>query len=211
MSLFTGDGGGFDMKLNNHVYNALKVHSKAEAKRSARFHEKKEKSGVEHVIDEKTMLMLHKLINRGLLEDVDGTIATGKESHVFHGFGCNPDRKIATCEVAIKVYKTITNEFKNRDSYTSEDPKFKDRFTKQNARKVIDTWAEKEMQNLIRMRRQGILCPEVVILKKHVLVMEFIGLGGKHAPCLKEAILTESQWVQAYEETIEVSCLSQLG
>lgn len=25
--LRTGDGGGFDMKLNNNVYNALKVHS----------------------------------------------------------------------------------------------------------------------------------------------------------------------------------------
>lgn len=25
--LRTGDGGAFDMKINNHVYNALKVHS----------------------------------------------------------------------------------------------------------------------------------------------------------------------------------------
>lgn len=45
--LETGDGGGFDMKLNNNVYNALKVHSISEGKRMARLHEKKEKSTAE--------------------------------------------------------------------------------------------------------------------------------------------------------------------
>lgn len=40
------------MKLNNNVYNALKVHSISEGKRMARLHEKKEKSTAESVMDE---------------------------------------------------------------------------------------------------------------------------------------------------------------
>ena len=36
-------------------------------------------------------------------------------------------------------------------------------------------WAEKEMRNLIKMAKGGIRVPEVVILRKHVLLMSFIG------------------------------------
>lgn len=40
----TGDGGLFDMKISNNVYNTLKTYSKAEDKRSNRLHDKKEKA-----------------------------------------------------------------------------------------------------------------------------------------------------------------------
>ncbi len=39
-------------------------------------------------------------------------------------------------EVAIKVFKTTLNEFKNRDKYIRDDFRFRDRFSKQNPRKV---------------------------------------------------------------------------
>jgi serine/threonine-protein kinase RIO1 len=39
-------------------------------------------------------------------------------------------------EVAIKVFKTTLNEFKNRDKYIRDDYRFRDRFSKQNPRKV---------------------------------------------------------------------------
>ena len=42
-------------------------------------------------------------------------------------------------ECAVKVFKTMLNEFKNRD-----------RFGKQNPRKFVRLWAEKEMHNLKR-------------------------------------------------------------
>ena len=48
-------------------------------------------------------------------------------------------------------------------------------------------WAEKEMRNLIKMAKGGIRVPEVVILRKHVLLMSFIGQDGKPAPKLKDA------------------------
>lgn len=53
----------------------------------------------------------------------------------------------------------------------------------------------------MRIRNAGILCPEVVLLKKHVLVMTFVGIEGRSAPTLKDAVLSSSQMQQAYDET----------
>lgn len=64
--------------------------------------------------------------------------------------------------------------------------------------------AEKEMHNLNRIRRAGLPCPEVVCLKKHVLVMSFIGHDGKPAPTLKEAVLTSDQLNKAYGDTVDI-------
>ena len=85
-------------------------------------------------------------------------------------------------EVAIKVFKTTLNEFKNRDKYIKDDFRFRDRFSKQNPRKVIHMWAEKELHNLNKMLKFGIRVPEAVLLKKHVLLMGFIGREGRPAP-----------------------------
>ena len=54
-------------------------------------------------------------------------------------------------ECAIKVFKTTLNEFKTRDRYIRDDHRFKDRIAKQNPRKTIKLWAEKEMCNLRRL------------------------------------------------------------
>lgn len=48
-------------------------------------------------------------------------------------------------------------------------------------------------------------CPEVVLLRKHVLVMSFIGTDHNPAPTLKEAKLTPSQLQSAYDQCIKVS------
>ena len=53
-------------------------------------------------------------------------------------------------ECAVKVFKTTLNEFKTRDRYIKDDHRFKDRISKQNPRKIIKLWAEKEMCNLRR-------------------------------------------------------------
>ena len=89
-------------------------------------------------------------------------------------------------ECVVKVFKTTLNEFKTRDKYIREDFRFKERYSKQNPRKIIHLWAEKEMHNLNRMNKVGIPCPHVVLLKKHLLVMSLIGKDGQGAPMLKE-------------------------
>ena len=64
-------------------------------------------------------------------------------------------------ECALKVFKTTLNEFKTREKYIKEDHRFRDRFSKQNPRKIIRLWAEKEYRNLKRycfFSRQVYVC-----------------------------------------------------
>jgi RIO kinase 3 len=107
-------------------------------------------------------------------------------------------------ELAIKVFKTTLNEFKTREKYIADDYRFKDRFKHLNPQKIVRLWAEKEMHNLMKMRRFDIRCPDVVMLKKHVLVMSFIGTDCKAAVKLKDAALDETELSRAYEECIQV-------
>lgn len=141
-------------------------------------------------MDEKSRLVLFKLINAAILDEINGIISTGKESNVYHGVGSNYENNFETGEVAIKIFKTSLNEFKNRSSYIRNDYRFHDRLSKQNSHKTIQLWAEKEMNNLNRIKKAGILCPNVVMLKKHILVMEFLGHDGKSIEMIRFLILT---------------------
>ncbi|XP_053105404.1 serine/threonine-protein kinase RIO3 isoform X1 [Hemicordylus capensis] len=201
-----GDGIGMDLKLSNHVFNALKQHAYSEERRSARLHEKKEHSTAEKAVDPKTRLLLYKMVNSGMLETITGCISTGKESVVFHAYGgsVDEDAKSVPPECAIKVFKTTLNEFKNRDKYIKDDYRFKERFSKLNPRKIIRMWAEKEMHNLTRMQKAGIPCPQVVTLKKHVLVMSFIGQDQVPAPKLKEVKLNSEDMKKAYYQVLHM-------
>ncbi|XP_066480261.1 serine/threonine-protein kinase RIO3 [Tiliqua scincoides] len=201
-----GDGIGMDLKLSNHVFNALKQHAYSEERRSARLHEKKEHSTAEKAVDPKTRLLLYKMVNSGMLETITGCISTGKESVVFHAYGgsMGEDAKSVPSECAIKVFKTTLNEFKNRDKYIKDDYRFRDRFSHLNPRKIIRMWAEKEMHNLTRMQKAGIRCPQVVTLKKHILVMSFIGQDQVPAPKLKEVKLSNEDMKKAYYQVLQM-------
>lgn len=56
-----------------------------------------------------------------------------------------------------------------------------------------------------RLAKGGVNCPEVVLLRKHVLVMSFIGTDHNPAPTLKQAKLTPSQLQSAYNQCIKVN------
>jgi len=56
------------------------------------------------------------------------------------------------------------------------------------------------------MKKCGILCPSVVLLKKHILVMSFIGEGRNPAPKLKDAKLSDAEYELAYDQCVQV-CL----
>ena len=64
-------------------------------------------------------------------------------------------------------------------------------------------WAEKELHNLRKMARFGVKVPRAVALKKHVLIMEFIGSDGQPAPKLKDALLSSAEWEIAFQETLQ--------
>ncbi|KAF7649927.1 hypothetical protein LDENG_00133440 [Lucifuga dentata] len=199
-----GDGLGMDLKLSNQVFNSLKQHCYSEQRRSARLHEKKEHSTTEQAVDPRTRLLMYKMVNAGVLENINGCISTGKESVVFHADGGSLKEQPVPEEVVLKVFKTTLNEFKNRDRYIKDDYRFKDRFSKLNPRKVIRLWAEKEMHNLGRMKKAGISCPDVVLLKKHVLVMSFIGRDQVPAPKLKDVTLGDQDMTTAYQQVLHM-------
>jgi len=67
---------------------------------------------------------------------------------------------------------------------------------------MVKTWAEKEMRNLARLHTSGIPCPEPVILRSHVLVMEFIGQNGFPASLLKDANISESKARELYLQCV---------
>lgn len=206
--IHTGDAGGFDMQLSNKVFNSLRAHSNHEKSRNKKMkmHDRKESCATAEMgVDHKTRLLLYKMINNQLLQKVNGVISTGKEAVILHA---ESDPAYAECvlpkECALKVFKTTLNEFKVRDKYIKYDYRFKNRFSYQNPRKIIHLWAEKEMHNLMRMRNMGINVPDVIGLKKHILVMSFIGENHTPALKLKDAILSAAEWILAYQEVIEM-------
>lgn len=70
---------------------------------------------------------------------------------------------------------------------------------------MIKLWAEKEFHNLRRLQKAGIPSPKPLLIKKHVLVMSFIGHKQSAAPKLKHTRLSYEQWVDAYEQVVDVS------
>ena len=205
----SGDCGNFDMKVSNKVFNELRAHSNQMAKKSNQSHldRKMDMKTNEMGVDVNTRLILYKLINTScILDYIDGIVSTGKEAVVLHGETNQNNAEYPNLpkEVAVKIFSTTLNEFKQRDRYIKDDYRFKGSL-KQNCKNIIRMWCEKEMHNLTRLKKAGILCPEVVTLKKHILVMSFIGDGYDNpAPKLKDAILTEAELICAYDEVVEI-------
>jgi len=171
-------------------------------------------------VDPRTRIMLFKMLNSGILEEINGIVSTGKEASVYHAKGPNrvPDDDVSLSyqlkrmlkflvggEYAIKIFKTTLNEFKNREEYMVGEFRFRhDKFSHQNPRKVIKLWAQKEMRNLKRIFQIGIPCPLPVLLREHVLVMTFIGKNGVAAPHLKDISATEAEWTEIRYEAFKI-------
>ncbi|RLN99317.1 hypothetical protein DYB28_010953, partial [Aphanomyces astaci] len=153
----------------------------------------------EQVLDPRTRMMLYRMLNQGIVTEINGCLSTGKEANVYHAVLGSGG------EGAIKVYKTAILVFKDRDKYVSGEFRFRHGYCKSNPRKMVKLWAEKEMRNLKRLREAGIPCPDPIMLRSHVLLMTFIGHDGYAAPRLKDARLSESQVRSAY-----VSCVKTM-
>uniref|UniRef100_A0ACD5YDR1 Uncharacterized protein n=1 Tax=Avena sativa TaxID=4498 RepID=A0ACD5YDR1_AVESA len=157
---------------------------------------KADRATVEQAIDPRTRMVLFRMLNRGIFDNINGCISTGKEANVYHA------TKRDGTELAIKVYKTSVLVFKDRDRYVQGDYRFRHGYCKHNPRKMVKTWAEKETRNLIRVGEKGIRCPEPKHLKLHVLAMDFIGKDGHAAPRLKDAGLSNDKLREAYFEIV---------
>jgi len=139
------------------------------------------------VLDEKSLMSLYSLMNKGVLDMVHGFVKQGKESSVLVG----EDKKGR--KVAVKVYAIEASDFKNMWPYLHGDERFKN--IKRNKRDIVYAWCAKEHQNLFIARRAGVKCPEPLGSLNNVLVMEFIGDELEPAPRLNEVWLEEPEKV----------------
>lgn len=185
-------------KLSNKAANVLIQANKKLENERMRAKDKADRATVEQVLDPRTRMILFKILNKGVICEINGCISTGKEANVYHA--TNADGY----ERAVKVYKTSILIFKDRDRYVTGEFRFRHGYCKHNPRKMVKTWAEKEMRNLTRMHHAGIPCPEPIILRSHVLVMDFIGTDGWPAPLLKDVTLSESKSRELYLQCIQI-------
>ncbi|KAK1931552.1 Serine/threonine-protein kinase rio1 [Phytophthora citrophthora] len=151
-----------------------------------------DRATTEQVLDPRTRMILYKMLNHGIVTEINGCLSTGKEANVYHAR--LPDGR----EGAIKVYKTSILVFKDREKYVSGEFRFRHGYSKSNPRKMVKLWAEKEMRNLRRLRDAGIYCPAPILLRSHVLLMDFIGRDGWAAPRLKDAKISDNRYRECY-------------
>lgn len=159
--------------LPQHTTNLLMETQKRLENERIRTKDKHDRATAEQVMDPRTRMILFKLLSRNVISEVNGCISTGKEANVYHA------SSKTGLDYAIKIYKTSILTFKDRDKYVTGEFRFRNGYCKHNPRKMVRTWAEKEMRNLTRMHSNGLNVPEPIILRSHVLVMSFIGKNGK--------------------------------
>ncbi|XP_070556591.1 serine/threonine-protein kinase RIO1-like [Ptychodera flava] len=184
--------------LPSAAVSSLLNNSRKNQSERTRIKDKADRATIEQVLDPRTRMILFKMLNRGVITEINGCISTGKEANVYHATtrGCE-DR-------AVKVYKTSILIFKDRDKYVNGEFRFRHGYCRSNPRKMVQTWAEKEMRNLTRIYNAGICCPQPIMLRSHVLVMSFIGTDGWPAPKLKDVELSESKCRELYLSCIHM-------
>ena len=190
-------------RLPSLAHNSVLEGTKKVDTQKYRNKDKSDRATVELVLDPRTRLILYKLLSRRCLDEINGCISTGKEANVYHATSKEGD-------LAVKIYKTSILVFKDRERYVTGEFRFRTGYNKHNPRKMVKLWAEKEMRNLTRLYTNGVNCPRPVLLRNHVLVMEFIGKDGWPSPKLKDYPLTESKARELYLECIQmVRCVYQ--
>jgi RIO kinase 1 len=149
----------------------------------------------EEVFDVPTLKALYYLANHDIIEALGGVISTGKEANVFHALG--PSQT----ELAVKIYRIQTSDFKAMQDYIIGDPRFQSiRRTKKD---IVFAWTKKEFRNLMRASKARVRVPAPIDYERNVLVMEFMGHAGIPFPLLKSAVNEIDDIEAVYNVTIE--------
>jgi RIO kinase 1 len=145
------------------------------------------------VFDVPTLMVVNDMRDDGIIEHVRGSLAAGKESKVYTAVA--PDGSLRI----LKIYLTVSAEFKKRMQYIAGDPRFSD--IKRGSRSLIAMWARKEFKNMQAAYAAGVRVPAPIAVKKNVLVMEFVvDSEGNSAPSLVESEVTSDDYTQVIEQ-----------
>jgi RIO kinase 1 len=215
-------------KMSHAVSNAVTKMQHLESSKRKSHTGRDDRATSEQCLDPRTRLILFRMLSNGFLELIDGCLSTGKEANVYYAKAGRIKSGVASVgdcdgsvssssfsnatfapllapdvtEYAIKIYKTSILVFKDRDKYVSGEHRWRKGYCKSNPRKMVKVWAEKEMRNYRRIYNAGIPCPAPILLKSHVLIMEFLGENGWPSPRIRDANLSEKRLREAYVQTI---------
>ncbi|MFX0196516.1 MAG: serine protein kinase RIO [Candidatus Hodarchaeota archaeon] len=174
-----------DLELSNNTANkkldrkiAQKIdHWLQREKRS------EDRSVVDSVLDTRTLAVLEYLLRKGFIDSTIAlsTVSTGKEANVYYTLTTRGE------EVAVKIYRMVASDFKRREPYLVGDPRF--RTIRKTTHALVYTWAQKEFKNLQRAFAVGIRVPKPEIVRKNVLVVEFIGKDRVPARLMRDVKL----------------------
>lgn len=149
-----------------------------------------------NVFDNFTIVTLQKIIDKRIIDGLQGPLKIGKESNVFIA-------KKDDENVIAKIYRLEVSDFKTMYSYLRYDPRYEN--LKKNRRQTIFSWVQREFRNLHIARESGIRVPTPYHISNNVLIEEFI--GDKHdalgaAPQLKDQYPKDPQ--AFYHECLEM-------
>src|SRR5881397_437822 len=147
----------------------------------------------DNVFDVPTLMIINDLKDDGVIHQIRGSLAAGKESKVYTAIA--PDSTL----LILKIYLTVSAEFRKRLQYIAGDPRFSD--IKPGSRSLIAAWARKEFKNMHAARAAGVRVPRPIAVKKNVLVMEFVGDSeGNAVRPLIESKVTSGDYRQVIEQ-----------
>ncbi len=203
--------------MSHSVSNAVTKMGHMESTKRISHTGRDDRATSEQCLDPRTRLILFRLLSTGVFEKIDGCLSTGKEANVYYAKAgkanlndafLNAKEKELNAEdnlipdYAVKIYKTSILVFKDREKYVAGEHRWRNGYCKSNPRKMVKVWAEKEMRNYRRLYAAKIPCPKPILLKSHVLIMEFLGEDGWPSPRLKDAQISERRMRQAYVQTM---------
>ena len=138
--------------VRNNINNAINL----EYTRTSKQRDKKDFATTQQVFDKITLKIINKFIVNNIFTKLGECISTGKEAVVFNA--CSPDSAL---NYAVKIYKTMVMDFKDREEYISGEYRFrhKGKNKRTNPHKLIRDWAEKEFRDYKRLQAAGINWP----------------------------------------------------
>lgn len=183
----------FELQENLYVDKARDTIEQNDLKRKALKPGKDMRRTEEQVLDNRTKVVLFKLLNRKILGDIEGCISTGKEGNIYIGHRGEEAPSDWPKTFAIKIFKTCILKFKDRARYVTGEQRFKHHSRSKNSRKAVILWSEKEFRNLSRLYNNGVLCPRPLLVKHNIIFMELISIKDMPAPTLRLADLSTQQ------------------
>ena len=184
------------------IKNTLTQATDLEHVKRSKNKDKKDLATTGQVFDKKTYKILQKFRVNSIFDRLGECISQGKEALVFHACDMNEPDKL----FAVKIYKTMVLDFKDREEYISGEFRFRFRGKGQrtNPHKLIKDWAEKEFRNYKRLETEKIRCPKALYLKHNVLVMELLGSPNNVAKRLRDVKLPLEKISHIYIEVVKV-------